>query len=156
MICTSNRSKDFRSRLQHFHFQLTQYFRRKWSAPASNDTKIISSIASWLFEYLCMHLMFILFFGASLKLFNIQITSRDIFIFHYFWYIPSHIHKLQFISNKLRKCSNSRSKVKNKVYLFPSRWKTNVIPTVVLPPSKWFFEYPLRWWTRINTPFVVL
>ena len=61
MICTSNRSKDFRSRLQHFHFQLTQYFRRKWSAPASNDTKIISSIASWLFEYLCMHLMFILF-----------------------------------------------------------------------------------------------
>ena len=112
MICTSNRSKDFRSRLQHFHFQLTQYFRRKWSAPASNDTKIISSIASWLFEYLCMHLMFILFFGASLKLFNIQITSRDIFIFHYFWYIPSHIHKLQFISNKLRKCSNSRSKVK--------------------------------------------
>ena len=42
MICTSNRSKDFRSQIQHFEFQLTQYFSRKWSAPAliSTDTKI--------------------------------------------------------------------------------------------------------------------
>ena len=71
----------------------------------------------------------------SPQLFNIQITPKDIFIFHYFWYIQSHVHKLQFISNKLRKCSNSCSctEVKNKV--FPSSWKTDVIPTVVLPPS---------------------
>ena len=34
MICTSNRSKDFRSQIQHLEFQLTQYFSRKWSAPA--------------------------------------------------------------------------------------------------------------------------
>ena len=102
--------------------------------------------------------VFVLPRRACLKLFNIQITSRDIFIFHYFWYIPSHIHKLQFMSNKLRKMLKFtyHTEVKNKVYLFSqSSWKTNVIPTVVLPPSKWFFQYPLWWWTRINTPFVL-
>ena len=131
MICTSNRSKDFQSHIQHLEFQLTQYFRRKWSAQAlisSFQTKLFlfyskhTFLSWWLipewrstvefitslklirwFEYF-LRIWCVLLKRASLKLFNIQITSKDIFIFHYFWYIPSHIHKLQFISNKLRKC----------------------------------------------------
>ena len=52
MICTSNRSKDFRSQIQHLEFQLTQYFSRKWSALSrvqSWKTRVSRNPVVWIF-----------------------------------------------------------------------------------------------------------
>ena len=131
MICTSNRSKDFRSQIQHFEFQLTQYFSRKWSAPAliSSYTKI-SILLQADYLKICENKIFTFckkesppscsIFKLHPRTFSFSIIS-DIFqaIF-----INSNSYQINWENAKIHVCTE----VKNKVYLFSLQLKDKCDP----------------------------
>ena len=91
-----------------------------------------------------------------LKLFNIQITSGDIFICHYFWNIPGHIHKLRVTWNKLWKCWKCvHTAVRKSLYIFLQEFQDKCDPNGRFTTILMVFRVSPGSWTRINTPFLL-